>query len=693
MKKETNEKQNMINRKLYKSELDGEEITLEISDLVPRANAAVLGYHGETAVLATVVMGKENLQSDYFPLTVDYEERFYAAGKIIGSRFVRREGRPSDEAVLSARLIDRTIRPLFDPRFRREVQVVVTILAYDEKNDPDAIALLAASTALAISDVPWNGPVAGVKIQERKENDELIYKTFFSGPEKEINMIELEGNEISESKALEIMEKAQASIKKLVDFQKEVIKENEKPKLKIDFKETDIKLKKTILDFITPDLEKAVAEKKIDDLKGSLTEHLKTLDEESENIRLAMDLVEKEADMFLSRQIIEKEKRPDGRKLDEVRNLYSEIGLFKRTHGSALFARGETHILAITTLASPSAEQLIETMESSSKKRFMLHYNFPNFSVGETGRSRGPGRREIGHGALAAKALNAVIPTKEEFPYTIRVVAETLSSNGSSSMASTCAASLSLMDAGVPIKKHVAGIAIGLVTNEKGEYKILTDIQGPEDQRGDMDLKIAGTREGITAIQMDVKINGINKEIFKEALERAKKTRFQILDVMEKNISAPRKTISEYAPTILTLNIAPDRIGEVIGPGGKIINNIIADVGNQTAIDIEQTGQIFVSSINKESALKAVELIKQIVREFKIGEIVYGKIIKILDFGAIIDLGGGQDGMIHVSELKDGFVKKVEDVVHLGDFVKAKIIRVEPGGRIALSLNEVSQTE
>ncbi len=682
----------MINRKLYKSELDGEEITLEISDLVPRANAAVLGYHGETAVLATVVMGKGNVQSDYFPLTVDYEERFYAAGKIIGSRFIRREGRPSDEAVLSSRLIDRTIRPLFDERLRREVQVVVTVLAYDEKNDPDAIALLAASTALAISDIPWNGPVAGVKIQEKKETGELIHKSFFSGPENEINMIELEGNEISEDKTLEIMEKAQSSIKKLIAFQKEIIKEINRPKIEIDFKEADLKLKKIVSDFIASDLGKTVADKKTDELKDALAEHLKALGEESENIRLAMNIIEKEADAFLSNQIIEKEKRPDGRKLDEIRALYSEIGLFKRTHGSGLFARGETHILAVTTLASPSAEQLIETMESSGKKRFMLHYNFPNFSVGETGRSRGPGRREIGHGALAAKALTAVIPTKEEFPYTIRVVAETLSSNGSSSMASTCAASLSLMDAGVPIKKHVAGIAIGLVTNPKGEYKILTDIQGPEDQRGVMDLKIAGTRKGITAIQMDVKINGINKQIFKEALERAEKARFQILDVMEKTIPAPKSVISDYAPTILTLTIPPDRIGEVIGPGGKIINNIIANVGNQTTIDIEQTGQIFVSSVNKESAEKAIEIIKQIVREYQIGEIIYGKIIKILDFGAIIDLGGGQDGMIHVSELKDGYVKKVEDIVHLGDFVKAKIIRVEPGGKIALSLNGVSQS-
>ncbi len=678
-----------LNRKNYKTELDGEAITLEISDLAKQANAAVLGCHGDTAVLATVVLGDKESQGDYFPLTVDYEERFYAAGKIIGSRFIRREGRPSDEATLSARLIDRTIRPLFDSRLRREVQVVVTILAYDEKNDPDAIALLATSTALSISNIPWGGPVAGVKIESRDANGKLNYQSFFAGPAEKINMIEFEGDEIPENEIVEVFSTAQEKIKKLIDFQKNIIKEIGQPKIEPGFGAIDPQTKKNIQDFIHPNLENAIKNKALDDLKIALAEHLKNSGESGEVLQKAIQILEEEIDKFVHDKILAAEKRPDGRKLDEIRTLYSEIGVFKRTHGSALFIRGDTQILAVATLASPSAEQLIETMEMSGKKRFMLHYNFPNFSVGETGRSRGPGRREIGHGALAAKAVNAVIPPKDEFPYTIRIVAETLSSNGSSSMAATCATSLALMDAGVPIKKHVAGIAMGLMLHENGNYKILTDIQGPEDHYGDMDLKAAGTEKGVTAIQMDVKIHGITKEIFEKTLAQAKKARLQILENMQKTISEARKQVSLFAPTILTLLIPPERIGEVVGPGGRVINGIIASTGNQTAIDIEQTGKIFVSSLDPKMAEKALNTIKEIVREFKVGEIIQGKIIKILDFGAIVDLGGGQDGMIHVSELKNGFVQKVEDVVRLGDFVKAKIIRVEPEGRIGLSLRNL----
>lgn len=679
----------MVNRKIYKIELDNEPVSLEISELAGQANAAVIGHHGETVVLATVVMGKKDVQSDYFPLTVDYEERFYAAGKIIGSRFIRREGRPSDEATLSARLIDRTIRPLFNDRLRREVQVVVTILAYDEKNDPDAIALLAASTALSISDVPWAGPVAGVKIQTKPENNQT-YKAFFSGPENKINMIEFEGSEISEEQLPNIYDEASKEINRLIDFQKKIAKEIGKQKLNLNLDKDDPRIKKLVSDFITGGLEKSLKDGSLSDLKDSLFEHLKNAAETSEAMKEADLLFEKEVDNFIHDQIIEHGKRPDGRKIDEIRNLFGEVGLFGRTHGSGLFIRGDTQILAVTTLASPAAEQLIETMEMSGKKRFMLHYNFPNFSVGETGRSRGPGRREIGHGALAAKALSAVIPPKEKFPYTIRVVAETLSSNGSTSMASTCAACLSLMDAGVPLTKHVAGIAMGLMTNEKGDYKILTDLQGPEDFHGDMDFKVAGTDQGVTAIQMDVKIPGITKEIFVNALRQAKKARLEILKVMEKTIASPREKVSSFAPTILTLTIPPDKIGEVIGPGGRIINGIIAATNNTATIDIEQTGQIYFASTDPEAAKQALEMVRQIVREYRVGEIIEGKVIKILDFGAIVDLGGGKDGMIHVSELKNGFVQKVEDVVKLGDFVRAKIVRVEPEGRIGLSLKNLS---
>ncbi len=679
----------MLNRKIFETKIDGEPVSLEISELAKQANAAVIGRHGDTAVLATVVMGDKNSQADYFPLTVDYEERFYAAGKIIGSRFVRREGRPSDEATLSARLIDRSIRPLFDERLRREIQVVVTVLAYDEKNDPDAIALLATSTALTISEVPWNGPVGGIKIQNSKSNGELYYQTFFAGPEEKINMIEFEGNEVSEEELGKIFVKAQNAIRELIDFQKQIVKEVGRPKININFAEADPRIKKIVLDFTKDKIEEALSKKATEELKTALLEELKNADEDQESIQKAGFIFEEETNAFLRNQIIEKEKRPDKRSTEEIRELYSEVGLFRKTHGSALFMRGDTQILAVTTLASPSAEQLVETMEMSGKKRFMLHYNFPSFSVGETGRSRGPGRREIGHGTLAAKALNAVLPSKEKFPYTIRVVAETLSSNGSSSMATTCAACLSLMDAGVPIKKQVAGIALGLMTNKDGKYKILTDIQGPEDARGDMDLKVAGTEDGVTAIQMDVKINGINREIFEKTLEQAKKARLQILQNMKKTLEAPRPKVSSCAPTILTLSIPSERIGEVIGPGGRTINGIIAATNNQTSIDIEQSGTIYISSTDPESAAKALELVKQIVREYKIGEIIYGKIVRILDFGAIVDLGGGQDGMIHVSELKNDYVKKVEDVVKMGEFVKAKIIKVEPDGKIGLSLKNI----
>jgi polyribonucleotide nucleotidyltransferase len=686
LKLKTKKEKMKLNKKIYKTELDGTPLSLEISELAGKANAAVLGHYGDTAVLSTVVMGKEDKAGDFFPLTVDYEERFYAAGKILGSRFLRRELRPSDEATLSARLIDSTIRPLFDHRIRREVQVTVTVIAYDEKNDPDVIALLATSTALLISDIPWAGPVAGVKFLSQKEDGEIDFQAFFAGPAEKINMIEFEGDETAEEKVIKLFEEAQQKIKNLVDFQQKIKSEIGKPKAAVKLIEPDPVLKEKVVEFIKDRLAEAVRSKKLGELKHELFVHLRDAEGQDLNWGAVDSVFESEIDHYVREQILRHNVRPDGRKLDEVRELYSEVGIFNRTHGSAIFIRGDTQILAVTTLASPAAEQLVENIEFSGKKRFILHYNFPAFSTGETGRSRGPGRREIGHGALAAKAIKAMIPSKDIFPYTIRVVCETLSSNGSSSMASVCSAILSLMDAGVPIKKAVAGIAIGLMIGENGEFKILTDIQGPEDHHGDMDFKVAGTDAGLTAIQMDVKIEGITKEIFEEALAAGKKARLQILEHMKKTLPAPREKISPFAPTILTLEIPVEKIGEVIGPGGKIINGIIAEAGGETSIDIEQTGKIYVSSANAESANKALAMVREIVREYKPGEIVEGKVIRILDFGAIIDLGGGRDGMIHISELKEGYTKKVEDVVRLGDKVKAKVIRVEPDGKIALSL-------
>ncbi|MCL4400025.1 polyribonucleotide nucleotidyltransferase [Patescibacteria group bacterium] len=673
-----------LNKKAYEISVDGKDFSLEISKIAGQANAAVIGRSGETAVLATVVMSGADKPGDFFPLTVDYEERFYAAGKIIGSRFVRREGRPSDEAILSSRLIDRTIRPLFDPRLRREVQVVVTVLAYDEKNDPDEIALLSTSTALSISDIPWNGPVAGIKVEKDDK------KGFFAGTSERINMIEFEAKESGREDAENIFSEAHENIKKLIDFQNKIIKEIGKEKAQVVLENGDPVIKNKIREFIGTEIGEALKEKRVEELKSKLFEHLKGMGETEDSLKVTEIIFEEEVDKFVHDLAIENGQRVDGRKFDEIRDLYSEVGIFKRTHGSALFIRGETQVLAITTLAAPGAEQIIETMETTGKKRFMLHYNFPGFATGETSRSRGPGRREIGHGNLAQKGISGVLPSMEEFPYTIRVVAETLSSNGSSSMASTCAASLSLMDAGVPIKKQVAGISIGLMSDSQGNYKLLTDIQGPEDHYGDMDFKVSGTKDGINAIQMDVKIDGITFQIFKEALAAAEKARIQIIESMNKTLEAPRKELSSYAPKITIVQISPEKIGELIGPGGKVINGILSAVENKVTIDIEEDGRVYIAGFEDSFVTQAVNMVKQVVKEYQIGEVVEGPVVRILDFGAIVDLGGGQDGMIHVSELKNGYVKKVEDVVKLGDVVKAKIIKIE-NGKLGLSMKALSQ--
>lgn len=666
-----------IERKIYQTEINNEPVIFEISELASKANAAVLGKYNDTVVLVTAVLSDKDSDLDYFPLTVEYEERFYAAGKILGSRFIRREGRPSDEAILSGRLIDRAIRPLFDKRLKKEVQITVTVLAYDEKSDPDIIALLSTSLALAISEIPWAGPIGCFK----KEG------LFLAGPENLVNMIEFEGKEYKEEKLVELFKEGQKEINRLISFQKEIVKEIGKEKIKIEKTPEEDFLRKEINDFIKDKIENALENKKLDELLEDVLSYLKEKEIEL-NKGLVNFVFNDIVDEFFKKQILELERRPDGRKLDEIRPIYGEVGLFKRTHGSGLFIRGETQILAITTLASPSAEQLIETVEFSGYKRFLLHYNFPSFSTGEIGRNRGPGRREIGHGALAAKALNSLIPDKSEFPYTIRVVAETLSSNGSTSMASVCAGCLSLMDAGVPIKKHVAGISIGLVLDENNlnNFKLLTDIQGPEDHHGGMDFKVAGTEDGVTAIQMDVKVRGITKEIFEKGLQQAKKARLEIISLLKEIIKEPRKEISPYAPVILFLTIKKERIGELIGPGGKNINSFLALGLNEVSIDIDPDGTVYISGLNRELVNKVYQAILAFLKEYEVGEIVEGKVIKILDFGAIVELPNGKDAMIHISELKNDYVKKVDEVVKLGEIVKAKIIRIEEDGKIALSL-------
>jgi len=706
-----------LQKQQFSIDIAGQVLKLEISKIAEQANAAVLGTYGDTSVLVTATMSKESRDIDYLPLVIDYEERFYAAGKIIGSRFIRREGRPSEEAVLSGRLIDRSLRPFFDKKIRRDIQIVITVLSYDEENDPDFVALIAASTALGISNIPFNGPIAGIRLARllngevvinptnsiTKEKNNLNFEGFISGTREKIDMIELAGYEAKEEEIIKAFEIGQKEIRKLIDFQEKIIKEIGRPKIEDVFHNNNSELRNKIQQYLKDKLEEAVytlektdRQNKISALKEELKGYLLENGFSDKDLSKADLLFEEEIDKLVHKNIIELEKRPDGRKLDEIRPLYAEVGLFKRLHGSALFIRGGTQALAVVTLAAPGAEQLIETMETSAKRRFMLHYNFPPYCVGEIGRLGAPGRREIGHGALAEKALRPLIPPQDEFPYTIRVVSEILSSNGSSSMATVCASSMALMDAGVPIKKAVAGIAMGLIvdqqptTNNQQRYKILTDIQGPEDHHGDMDCKVAGTTDGITAIQMDVKIEGITLEILKQTLIQAKKARLEILEVMNKAINKPRSEISPFAPKVSIVEIKPEQIGEVIGPGGRVINTIIADTG-VTSIDIEQTGKVFVAGPDYEKVKAAISTIKGITKEFKIGDIIEGEVVKILDFGAIVDLGAGKEGMIHISELKNGFVQKVEDVVKVGDVVKVKIIKVE-NGRIGLSLKALKET-
>lgn len=702
---------NIPHKKEFKLPFAGRDITLTISDLAGQANAAVVGQYGDTAVLVTVVMGKEDRAVDFFPLTVDYEERFYAAGKIIGSRFIRREGRPSLEGVLSGRLIDRTIRPLFDERLRRDVQVIVTVLSYDEQNDPDFIALLSASTALSISDIPWAGPVAGVRIGfDGSQNiinptithtQELLTQSgtcdsFFAGRGDGINMIELEGREVAEEKVKELFAEAQKQIAQLIAFQETIVQEVGKEKAQIVFVPSDEKIVSAVRSQAYDKLQEIIYTKdrdardaQIQELKTKLYEYCANLgiDDVTAIDRALENLINE----IVHVNIIEKEKRPDGRAIDEIRPLYAEVGLFKRLHGSAVFFRGETQSLAVTTLAAPGSEQLVETMETSGKRRFMLHYNFPPYSTGETGRVGAPGRREIGHGALAEKALRGMIPPKETFPYTIRVVSEIVSSNGSSSMASVCAATLSLMDAGVPIIRPVAGIALGLATHQgynaqstDKSFKVFTDLQGFEDHYGDMDLKIAGTEKGITAIQMDLKIPRITQDIFDEGVRQAKNARLKILKLITDTIAAPRPQLSPYAPIIEVYKIKPEQIGLVIGAGGKTINGIIEEYGLET-IDIDDDGSVFIAGTDRAKVDAALEYIKGLTREFEVGEVVVGEVVKLLDFGAIVDLGGGKDGMIHISEVKNGYVDKITDVLKLHQTVTAKVIKVEEG-KIGLSI-------
>lgn len=696
----------MRETKKYSLALARETLKIEIGKLAGQANGAVTAQLGDTVILSTAVISKTpKAGADYMPLVVDYEEKFYARGKILGSRFIRREGRPSEEAILNARLIDRAIRPLFNQSIRNEIQIVSTVLSVDEKNDPDIVAMIASSIALAISDIPWNGPIAAVRIG-RIDSKWILNPSFEErtagiadlvisvSPDLKINMIEAGGSEIKEEDLVAGFEFASGSLKDIVEFIKKIAGDFDTPKSPVSLAETDKEIENEVGKFLNKDsaLQNAIYEKKktkrlmnLDVLKEALMAHIVTIDESK--TKAAEAAFEASVDETVHKNILERELRPDGRKLDELRDLSAEIGFLPRTHGSGLFQRGETQILSALTLGAPSDEQIIEGMVVSTKKHFMHQYNFPPYSVGETGRVGAPGRREIGHGALAEKALEPMIPKKEEFPYAIRVVSEVLSSNGSSSMASTCASTLALMDGGVPIKKPVAGIAMGLMSDGKNNHKILTDIQGPEDHYGDMDFKVAGTRDGVTALQMDVKINGVDVETLEKALEQAKKARLEILDYMAKTIAEPKKELSPLAPRIITIQVHIDKIREVIGPGGKVINDIIAKTGAD--IDIEDSGLVFITAENEKSGLEAKTMIEEIVKEYQVGDVVVGNVSQILDFGAIVEFGK-KDGMIHISELAPYRVNKVTDIVNIGDEVRVRIKRIE-SGKISLSLKDVAE--
>lgn len=698
----------------FELEWGGRKLIVEIGKVAQQANGSCLVRYGDTVVLGTATMSHQAREGiDFLPLVVDYEERLYAAGKIKSSRFVKREGKPSEEAILTGRLIDRSIRPLFNDNIRNEIQIVTTVFSVDGENDSDIPALISAACALMISDIPWNGPVAGIRVG--RINGELVINPTFHAREKsdldlvvagnheKVLMIEAGASEISEADILKAIRFGHSHLQKVLIFLEEIqkkvgkVKQNipEAPASPEEQKELEEKQKilqetRALLEskkefiFSNPRATKAERRELRENLIFLVDKHFESLGYSKEKRLLAKNYVNDVLEEIVSQAILNEERRIDGRSLEDIRPLQIEVGVMPRTHGSALFARGETQILSTVTLGSPSVEQVLEGMEVTGKKRFFHHYNFPPYCVGEIGRLAGPGRREIGHGALAERALLPVLPSKEEFPYTIRVVSEVLSSNGSSSMGSTCAASLALMDAGVPIKKAVAGIAIGLASDSSGRWKIFADLQDMEDAKGGMDFKVAGTDSGITAIQMDTKTLGLTFEIIEKTLELAKKSRLKILEAMNSVLSAPRPSLSPYAPRIISLKINPEKIRDVIGPGGKVINEIIEKTG--VTIDIEPDGLVLITANNVESGEKAAEWVKNLTREIKVGEIFQGKVTRILDFGAFVEILPHQEGLVHISEIANYHVHKVSEELSVGDIVPVKVISIDDLGRINLSI-------
>ncbi|AEH48538.1 polyribonucleotide nucleotidyltransferase [Parageobacillus thermoglucosidasius] len=689
-------------KRVFSIDWAGRPLVVEIGELAKQANGAVLVRYGDTVVLSTATASKEAKNVDFFPLTVNYEERLYAVGKIPGG-FIKREGRPSEKAILASRLIDRPIRPLFSEGFRNEVQIVSMVMSVDQDCSPEMAALLGSSLALTISDIPFEGPIAGVTVgrvdgkfvinptveQSEKSDIHLVV----AGTKDAINMVEAGADEVPEEIMLEAIMFGHEDIKRLIAFQEEIAAQVGKEKMEVVLYELDPQLEAKIRQLAEADIKRAVQvpeklarDAAIEEVKAGVIAKYEEQEADEETLKQVNEILHKLVKEEVRRLITEEKIRPDGRKVDEIRPLSSAVGVLPRTHGSGLFTRGQTQVLSVCTLGALGDVQILDGLGIEETKRFMHHYNFPPFSVGETGPMRGPGRREIGHGALGERALEPVVPSEKEFPYTIRLVSEVLESNGSTSQASICASTLAMMDAGVPIKAPVAGIAMGLVKNDD-HYTILTDIQGIEDHLGDMDFKVAGTRKGVTALQMDIKIKGLTREILEEALLQARKGRMEILDHMMQTIREPRKELSKYAPKILTMQINPDKIREVIGPSGKQINKIIDETG--VKIDIEQDGTIFISSVNEAMNEKAKQIIEDIVREVEVGQIYLGKVKRIEKFGAFVELFNGKDGLVHISELAEERVGRVEDVVSIGDEILVKVMEIDKQGRVNLSRKAV----
>lgn len=677
-------------KKISKSiEIGGRTLTLETGGIAYQAKSAVLARYGDTEVLAAVCSGAKREDLDYLPLDIEYVERLYAGGRIKGSRWVKREGRPSDEAILIGRLIDRSLRPLFPKEYLNEIQITITVLSVDLENSPDTLSVIAASAALAISDIPWEGPVGTVRVGLKDGkcfvnpiNGELEFSDLdlvVSSTSDKVVMIESSAKQVSEEKFLEAINFGKMEDSKIIELISSLVKEKGVKKQEIEKEEKAPEVRKKIEKEIKKNLDLIFSDK-IESFEVKQAILAEVEEGEKREAGRAFDEIFKN----VVREKTLSGKRIDGRKLDEIRPIEIEVALLPRTHGSALFSRGQTQVLTVTTLGSPSLEQLIESPEGEETKRFIHHYSMPPYSMGEVGRMTGPSRREIGHGALVEKALEPAVPLIEKFPYTIRLVSEVLSSNGSTSMASVCGSTLSLMDAGVPISEPVAGIAMGLVVKTGEKFVILTDISGMEDFNGDMDFKIAGTKNGITAVQLDIKISGLEEKLIEETLSRARQARLEILEKITRVLAKPREKLSQYAPRVAVLHLDPEKIGEVIGPGGKVIRRIIAETG--ATVDIEDDGTVNISGISEESVKKAVDLVNGLTREVRPGEIYEGVVKRIQPFGAFVEILPGKEGLVHVSQMSEGFVKDPAEIVSVDQKLKVKVIEIDELKRINLSM-------